>query len=112
MLEQKYRLKKNKEFGYIFKKGDNQFCKNLAVFFVKTKYFPSKIGFSISAKIGNSVIRHLVKRRLSEIVKSLLPRIDQGYNYIFMARKGIEQLEYKELQKNVEYVLDKCGKLK
>lgn len=112
MLSKQYRLKKNKEFGYIFKKGENQFCKNLAVFFVKTKLSTPKVGFSISAKVGNSVVRHLLKRRLSHIVREMFDRIDKGYNYIFMVRKEIDDMSYDNLKKNVVYILTKANKLR
>ena len=111
MLEKKYRLKKNKEFNYVFKKGENFFSKYLAVFYTKTKISPIKIGFSISAKIGNSVKRHKLKRQLTNILKNYLLTLNQSYNYVFMARQGIEDLNFAELKDNVEYILKKANLL-
>lgn len=109
MLSKQYRLKKNKEFQYIFKKGESFFTKYLAVFFVKTKYSPIQIGFNISSKIGNSVIRHKIKRVISEQVRQMIDKIDKRYNYVIIGRKGIENLTNEKIRDNVEYLFNKAG---
>ena len=109
MLNKQNRLKKNKEFQYIFKRGESYFNKYLAVFFVKTKIIPIKIGFNISSKIGNSVVRHKLKRIISERVRELLPNINKKYNYVIVCRMGIEDLPNEKIRENVDYLLNKAG---
>ena len=109
MLEKQHRLRKNKEFGYIYKKGESVFSKTLSLFYVKTKKI-FKIGFSINNKIGNSVVRHRIKRRLAHIIKVYLPKLNPNYNYIIMARSGVELLTFEELKKNIDDILRKSKK--
>ena len=109
MLNKQYRLKKNNEFQYIFKKGESYFTKYLAVFFVKTKITPIKIGFNISSKIGNSVVRHKLKRIISEKVREILPSISKKYNYVIICRMGIEELTNDKIRENVDYLFNKAG---
>ena len=47
-----HRLRKNKEFNYIYKKGDRVSTEHFTLFVVKSKYEKFKIGFSVSKKLG------------------------------------------------------------
>ena len=109
MLNIKNRLKKKKEFSYIYKKGEPHYSKYLSMYVVPTKYDNVKVGFSISNKVGNSVVRHKVKRRLSEIVRCKLPLLPK-YNYVFVAKMDIEKLSFDDLKKEVDYILAKLNK--
>ena len=110
MLEKQYRLKKNKEYSYVYKKGETSYSKVLTMYYVKTKIKPFKVGFSISSKIGNSVIRHKVKRKLTLLFKEFIKDVNPNYNYIFVARNGIENMTYDQLYLEMKKVLTK-GKM-
>lgn len=66
MIKNENRLKKNKHFKFIYKHGETKTHKFLSLTFVKTKISPFKVGFSVSKKVGKSVVRNKVKRRLRE----------------------------------------------
>lgn len=107
MLAKKNRLRKKKEFNFIYKKGEVFYSKFLALYIAKTKLKDSKIGFSVSNKVGNSVIRHKVKRRLSEVVRKNISCLPVN-NYIFVAKQGSENLTSLEFQDNFFYLLKKA----
>ena len=107
MLSKKNRLKKKKEFNFIYKKGEVFYSKFLSLYVTKTKLNFCKVGFSVSNKIGNSVVRHKVKRKLTEIIRLNIAKLPAN-NYIFVAKNGIENLSYKELLDNVFHVLKKA----
>lgn len=109
MLKKQNRLKKRKEFGYIYKHGSYSACKILSVIYCPAYSKPAKIGFSVSAKIGNAVTRNKVKRQLRSIVSTLVESINNKYNYIFVARIGIENCDYMQIQNSVLYCLNKAG---
>ena len=107
MLVKKNRLKKKKEFNFIYKKGEVFHSKFLALYVCKTKLNHCKIGVSVSNKIGNSVVRHKVKRKLTEIMRLNISKFSVN-NYVFVAKSGIENLSYVELVDNVFYILKKA----
>lgn len=109
MLPKENRLKKNSQFTYIYKHGLSKYSKFLSVSYVKTKYQPFKIGFTVSKKIGKSVIRSKVKRYLREATRLELKNINNGYNYVFIAREGIDQLNLESLRKIVIGLITKAG---
>ena len=109
MLKKENRLKKNKHFNYIYKNGDYAKAGCVSLCYIKTKVKPFKVGFSVSNKIGKSVVRSKVKRRMSEIVKALIPLIDRRYNYIFVAREGIQAKNFDEIKDDIIFVIKKAG---
>ena len=107
MLNKKNRLRKKKEFNYIYKKGTAFFCKFFTMYVVKTKFNEKKFGFTVSNKVGNSVVRHRIKRLMSEAVRLNLNLIPIN-NYIFVARLGSETLSLNEVTENFLYLLKKA----
>ena len=112
MLKKQNRLKKRKEFAYIYKHGEYSACKILSIIYCKGYNKSTKVGFSVSNKIGHAVIRNRIKRQMREAVKSLVPMLHSRYNYIIVARTGIENCDYAEIQKSIIYCLNKAGLLK
>lgn len=107
MLAKKNRLKKKKEFNFIYKKGEVYYSKFIAMYVLNTKLKDKKIGFSVSNKVGNSVIRHKVKRKLSEVVRLNLELLPIN-NYIFVAKQGSENIDFSTMQENFYYLLKKA----
>ncbi len=92
-----HRLKKTRQFNYIFKKGLRLHTQHFNLFVVKSKFKTYKIGYSISKKEGKANVRNLLKRRLKEIIRKNNLAKDNR-NYILQAKKGASLLNYSELE--------------
>lgn len=101
MLSKNYRMKKNSQFDYIFKNGKTLKSNKLLIFYSKSKSNKPKIGVVVSKKIGGSVTRNHTKRVLREIIHQNLINLNTHYNYIFVARPGIEELSFSEISEIV-----------
>ena len=106
-----HRLKKNKEFNYIYKKGDRVSTEHFTLFVVKSKYNNYRIGFSVSKKLGKANVRNKLKRRLREIVRRDID-VKNFQNYVLLAREGAEKLEFRPLQEEVKKLFFKYEKKK
>lgn len=68
-----------------------------------------KIGISVSKKVGNSVVRSKVKRRISEAFRLLVPNVDAHCNYVVNTYPPIKDAEYREIADSLEALLMKLG---
>ncbi|MFC1613323.1 ribonuclease P protein component [Patescibacteria group bacterium] len=108
MLPKNNRLTKTKDFDNVYKKGRNFFTKILGIKYIKNELDMTRIGLVISQKISKkAVVRNKTKRRLREILRLRLSNIHKGYDIIILTRKGIEDCDYAEIEKNIEYALNK-----
>ena len=58
---------------------------------------PTRVGFSVSKRVGGAVERNRVKRRLRESVRRRLAALAPGWDIIITARSGAAQAEYAAL---------------
>ena len=77
----------------------------MVLIYVKAKEL--QVGFSVSAKVGNSVVRSRVKRRMREDFHLLRPRLKPG-KYVFVARASAAQADAATMGKTMRYLLNKA----
>lgn len=96
------RLRKNKQFQYVYHRGKSCACRELVLLHVRSPRL--QVGFSVSRKVGNSVTRNRVKRRLREQFRVMMPCIKPGL-YVIVARNAAAQADFKTLGASLEYLL-------
>jgi len=107
MLKRKFRLTKRGSFSYVYRKGKGVGAKSVRMLFVPAN--ATKIGFSVSNKIGKAVVRNLVKRRLRAAVRENLQLLKQKGQIVFVAKEGIEMLEYSEIERDIKHLIIKVS---
>ena len=70
------------------------------------------MGFSVSKKVGNAVVRNRVKRRLKEAFRLYLEQLKPNVLIIIVARPGIADKEFSAVKANVEKLLARAGLFK
>ena len=105
MLKSVNRLKKRKEFNYLYNNGTAKHTKNITLVYNPTKYRMIKIGFSVSKKVGKAHLRNLIKRRLREIVRLFVPVLKDNFNVVLIAKAGIENIVYRSTNHRISRVI-------
>lgn len=77
----------------------------------KSRYGGVRVGFSVSKKVGNSVVRNRTRRRLKEAFRTFLPVLGGNYSLVFVARPTIREAEFAELLRQMQSLLKKAGLL-
>lgn len=67
-----------------------------------------RVGFSVSAKVGNSVVRNRIRRCLREDFRMQRPSLAGG-KYIFVARAAAARADHSDLTREMAYLLKKAG---
>ena len=91
-------LKNSSEFKEVYNRGRSKANKLLVVYILE-KEGPSRIGISVSKKVGNSVERHRTTRLIRESYLSVKEEIPDGYWIVVVARafcRGKKQPEVEE----------------
>ena len=70
-MEKKYKLRKDLEFKKVYKSGKNFWNRNLVLYKKENNLECTRIGISVSKKVGNAVVRNKIKRRIREIYRNL-----------------------------------------
>ena len=89
---------KNSEFQYIYKNGKSYANKYLVMYVMDNPDGKSKLGISVSKKVGNSVIRHRVTRLIRESYRLNRHMFNSGLNIIVIARATAKDKGFAEIQ--------------
>ncbi|MDD5017674.1 MAG: ribonuclease P protein component [Eubacteriales bacterium] len=111
ILRREYSLRRNKEFRYVYKRGKSVSDRNFTLIYVKTKTPHLKVGFSVSKKLGNSVERNRIKRRVKEAFFSMLDGVSKKCLLVFVPKEHVKEAAFEEILLSVSRLLRQAGLL-
>ena len=91
-------LKKNQDFQNVYKKGKSNANKYLVMFIVENNLDKNRIGISVSKKVGNSVIRHRLKRLIKESYRLNEAVFKSGFDIVVVARTTAKDRTYRDIE--------------
>ncbi len=69
---------------------------------------PARVGFTVTKKIGNAVVRNRNRRRLKEAVRLQLPKLVlPGCDYVFIGRATTARQSFEALQSDLKFAVEK-----
>ncbi len=72
----------------------------------------TRIGVSVSRKVGSAVVRNRVKRRIREAARLRYEELVQGYDLLFIARPAAAEADWQAIREAVDSLLRRARLLK
>ncbi len=104
-------VKENYEFRRIYRKGRSAVSPCLVVYCQKNRRGQSRLGVTVSTKLGHAVVRNRVRRRLREIYRLNREKMPAGYDIIIVARVRAAETPYRKLERQYLRCLGELGLL-
>ena len=111
-MDKMNRLRSNMEFKKVYKYGKNYWNRNLILYVMKNDLGYTRVGYSITKKIGNSVVRNRIRRQMKEIYRLNFDWIENNYDLIFIPKKNVVDISYEKLDSAMIHIMNLAKLLK
>ncbi len=102
-MQRDMRLRRREDFSAVHQRGRSWANNTLVVRVLPNALPQTRVGFSISKRVGKAVVRNRIKRRLREIIRALGPR--GGHDVVVIAREPAAIADYHALRASLNSLL-------
>jgi ribonuclease P protein component len=108
-----HRLKRRAEFLRVAAKGRKAPMPGLVLQALRREdAAPARLGFTVTKKVGNAVVRNRTRRRLKEAARLLLQQhAVTGFDLVLIGRDGTRARRFTALQDDIRRALSRTGVL-
>ena len=106
-------IKKDSDFRKVYQRGKSLADRNLVIYTMTNKSEKSRIGISISKKVGKAHERNRIRRCIKEAYRlNIDDKVLGGYDLVFIARINAADKDYRELERSLKYICKKANIIK
>ena len=111
-MKKRCTLKKNSDFRRLYAKGKSAANPYMVIYCRRNRTGETRLGFTVSVKLGHAVVRNRIRRRLRETVRLNAQRLQPGWDLVLVARSRALDAPFPRLQGAFLASCDKLGLLK
>ena len=104
-------VKENYEFRRIYRKGKSVVSPYMVLYCQKNRQGRTRLGITVSTKLGKAVVRNRVRRRFREIWRLNKDVMVPGWDIILVARVRAVETSYQKLDRVYRKMLKEIGLL-
>ena len=106
-MKKEYRIKKNEEFSKII--SLNKFFTNslYKIYYCKASEANSRVGISVSKKIGNAVARNKIKRQIRMMLIECYDFKASKYDLVIIVKDEYLKMGYKDCKNKLESLINR-----
>lgn len=98
-------IKKNEDFKSVYQSGRSIANRTLVMYIRENT--ENQLGISVSKKVGNSVVRHRVKRLIKEAFRLQQYHINGTFDIIVISRNDACDKSYSDIETSIIHLLKK-----
>ncbi|WP_125141554.1 ribonuclease P protein component [Clostridium transplantifaecale] len=91
-------IKKNNDFQKVYRTGKSYANRLLIMYVMRAEREDTRIGISVSKKVGNSVVRHHVTRLVRESYRLNKDKVKTGLDIVVVARAAAKDSDFKKIE--------------
>jgi ribonuclease P protein component len=114
-VQRRHRLSRSRDFDAVYRQGRSVSTRYLVLYWFGRENGdggPPRLGIAVPKKVGGSVVRNRVKRRLREAWTRVLGDVPEGNDYVLVVRPGLadasEARGFDWLEERVREILEKA----
>lgn len=114
-MQRRHRLSRSRDFDAVYRHGRSVSTRYLVLYWFERGEEDTdspRLGIAVPKKLGGSVVRNRMKRRLREAWSCALPEIATQNDYVLVAREGLPEATdargFDWLEERVKEVLQKA----
>ena len=101
------RIRKRSDYQAIYQRGARVHSRSFIVIVNRNHQGRTRLGITVSKKVGNSVKRNRIKRLVREFFRLNRERLPLSTDIVVIARKNISLLNYQAVCAELEVVCEK-----
>ena len=90
-------LKKNRDFRQVYERGTSYANRYLVMYAMDNGREMNRVGISVSKKVGNSVVRHRLKRLIKENYRLRETGFRRGLDMVILVRVAAKNCDYRQI---------------
>lgn len=100
-------LRNSQQFRKVYEQGQNFHTPLFSAFFLKVETDERRVGFTVTRKIGNAVVRNRCKRRLREALRKQFGEFENtlGFDLVINAKSGLVEAEFSRIEETLAKAL-------
>ena len=92
-------IKKNSDFQKVYRTGNSHANRQLVMYVMRAENRDTRIGISVSKKVGNSIVRHRLTRLIRESFRLHRDILETGLDIVVVARAAAKESDYKTIER-------------
>lgn len=105
------RLLKSSEFQAVYRQGQTIVTPTLIFRVLPNELEVSRLGLTVSRKVGKAVVRNLIKRRIREVFRQKQGSFHGTFDIVVSPRRGILEKSFDDYVRGFDILLRKVRKL-
>ena len=111
-MDARVTVKQNGDFRRIYRRGRSAVAGGVVVYCLKNRQGMSRLGVTVSTKLGHAVVRNRVRRRIREVYRLHEDDFCPGWDIVVVARSRAVEAPFDKLTASFLNLSGRAGILK